>query len=146
MATDILSPEARDFVFKLHRQFNPTRLALLRRRQEVQEQLDAGIRPDFLRETQDLRMSPWTVASIPADLADRRVEITGPVDRKMVINALNSGAQVYMADFEDSHSPTWHGTIEGQINLRDAVAGRIAYTSPEGKHYTLKSSIATLMA
>src|SRR4051812_12049264 len=143
---EILTPAALQFLADLARRFEPRRRELLGRRVDRQRELDAGAFPGFLKSTADVRGAEWRVAPIPRDLIDRRVEITGPVDRKMVINALNSGAQVYMADFEDSHSPTWHGTIEGQINLRDAVAGRIAYTSPEGKHYTLKSSIATLMA
>ncbi len=111
-----------------------------------QQELDAGKLPDFLPETEYIRNSDWTVAPLPDDLQDRRVEITGPVDRKMVINALNSGAKVYMADFEDAHSPTWEGTIQGQINLRDAIAGTIDFTSPEGKRYRLNEKTATLLA
>src|SRR5207237_599357 len=110
-----------------------------------QREFDAGAFPDFLSTTADVREADWRVAQIPRDLEDRRVEITGPVDRKMIINALNSGAQVYMADFEDSHSPTWRATIEGQINLSDAVRGTIEFTSPEGKHYALHPATATLM-
>ncbi len=107
--------------------------------------IDSGKLPDFLPETEHIRNSEWTVAPIPEDLLDRRVEITGPVERKMVINALNSGAKVFMADFEDSHTPTWEGNIEGHINLRDAVNRTIAYTSPEGKPYSLQEKTATLL-
>jgi malate synthase len=141
----ILTPEALQFVADLERASRATRQALLRRRAEVQARLDAGELPDFLPETADIRAGDWKVAPVPPDLQDRRVEITGPVDRKMVINALNSGASMYMADFEDSHSPTWQGTIEGQVNLRDAVAGTIEYTSPEGKQYALNPRTATLL-
>ncbi|HEX4046650.1 MAG TPA: malate synthase A, partial [Elusimicrobiota bacterium] len=112
---------------------------------ERQGRLDAGERPDFPAETAELRRSAWTVRPAPADLRDRRVEITGPVDRKMVINALNSGAKVFMADFEDSHSPAWDGTLQGQINLSDAIRRTISFTSPEGKSYTLKDATATLL-
>jgi malate synthase len=107
------------FVAALQRAFNGRRLELLRRRAVRQAEIDSGVMPDFLPDTLEIRQSDWTVAPIPADLEDRRVEITGPVDRKMVINALNSGANVYMSDFEDAHSPTWSATIEGQINLRE---------------------------
>lgn len=141
----ILTPEALTFVACLEREFGARRRALLARRQERQAEIDAGQMPDFLPETADIRHSAWTVAPIPPDLLDRRVEITGPVDRKMIINALNSGASVYMADFEDSHSPTWAATIEGQINLRDAVAGTITFTNPDGKFYELGEQLATLM-
>src|SRR5262249_21131955 len=106
---------------------------------------DRGWVPDFLPETRDVREGDWRVAPLPADLRDRRVEITGPVDRKMVINALNSGAKTYMADFEDAHSPTWAATLEGQVNLRDAVRGTIEYTGPEGKRYALNKQVATLL-
>lgn len=143
---EILTPEALAFVAGLQRAFNGRRLALLQRRAERQKEIDAGKMPDFLPETAEIRAAEWTVAPIPADLQDRRVEITGPVDRKMVINALNSGATVYMADFEDSHSPTWAATIEGQINLRDAVARTITFTSPEGKAYKLNERTAVLLA
>ena len=108
-------------------------------------EIDAGVMPDFLPETEHIRNSKWTVAPIPPDLTDRRVEITGPVDRKMIINAFNSGANVFMADFEDSHSPTWMATIEGQINLRDAVDGNITFSAPNGKFYQLQKDKATLM-
>jgi malate synthase len=142
---EILTAEARRFLTTLARAFEPRRQELLARRGERQRRLDAGELPDFLPDTRSIREATWTAAPIPADLTDRRVEITGPVDRKMIINALNSGAQVYMADFEDSHAPTWRATIEGQINLRDAVAGTISYASPEGKPYALGPSPATLM-
>jgi len=142
---EVLTPEALAFVAKLETAFGQRRRELLQKRQERQAKIDAGTMPDFLPETADIRARDWTAAPIPADLQDRRVEITGPVDRKMVINALNSGANVYMADFEDSHSPTWAATIEGQINLRDAVAGVITFTNPNGKFYQLNEQTATLM-
>lgn len=141
----VLSPEALRFAATLAREFEDRRQALLEHRQTVQKNIDNGQKPDFLAETRAIRESEWAIAPIPGDLQDRRVEITGPVDRKMVINALNSGARTYMADFEDSHSPTWSATIEGQINLMDAVDGTIAYTSPEGKHYALGDRTAVLI-
>jgi malate synthase len=144
-AEAILTPDALEFIADLERQTRARRGELLRARQERQQRIDAGQMPDFLAETADVRQGDWRIAPVPADLQDRRVEITGPVDRKMIINALNCGAKMYMADFEDSHSPTWSGTLEGQVNLRDAVAGTIDYTSPEGKHYTLDKQIATLL-
>ncbi|WP_374688769.1 malate synthase A [Promineifilum sp.] len=142
---DILTPQALDFVAALQRAFNGRRLELLRRRVERQAQIDAGVMPDFLPDTTEIRAADWTVAPIPPDLQDRRVEITGPVDRKMIINALNSGASVFMADFEDAHSPTWTATIDGQINLRDAVNRVITFTSPEGKAYRLNEPTAVLL-
>ena len=141
----ILTPEASQFLTGLARQFEPRRQELLARRKVRQQQIDAGALPDFLPETAHIRESEWTVAPIPQDLRDRRVEITGPVDRKMIINALNSGASVFMADFEDSNSPTWTNNIEGQANLRDAVEGTIRYSSPEGKQYSLNPQVATLL-
>ena len=142
----VLTPEALDFVARLEREFGARRRELLQRRQERQARFDAGENPDFLPETAHIRESEWTVAPIPDDLLDRRVEITGPVDRKMIINALNSGASVYMADFEDAHSPTWDATIQGQINLIHAVDGSITYTDPNtGKFYQLNENTATLM-
>jgi malate synthase len=141
---DILSPEAVSFLVSLHKKFNDRRLDLLRRRIERQERIDAGELPDFLPETESIRKSDWRVAPIPHDLVDRRVEITGPVDRKMVINALNSGANVFMADFEDSNSPTWLNNLAGQLNVRDAVRGDISYVSPEGKQYELNAKAAVL--
>ena len=142
---EILTPGAVRFIADLARRFEPRRRELLARRAVRQREFDAGAFPDFLASTADVRAADWRVAPIPSDLLDRRVEITGPVDRKMVINALNSGAQVYMADFEDSHSPTWRATLEGQINLRDAVRGTIEFKSPEGKQYALQPRTATLM-
>jgi len=143
--TAILTPEARAFLTKLGREFEPRRQQLLSRRKELQRKLDAGWMPDFLPETAEIRKAEWKVAPIPKDLMDRRVEITGPVDRKMIINALNSGANVFMADFEDSNSPTWTNNIEGQQNLREAVRGTIQYVSPESKRYELGSKVATLV-
>ena len=143
--TEILTPEAMDFVAKLARTFEGRRADLLQRRVQRQTELDAGKLPDFLPETASIRASAWTIAPLPADLQDRRVEITGPVDRKMVINALNSGAKVFMADFEDAHSPTWDATIQGQINVRDAIRRTIDYTSPEGKVYKLNPQTAVLL-
>lgn len=142
---DILSEDALEFVALLQRRFDKTRRDLLERRAERQRRLDQGDLPDFLPETKSVREGQWKVAPPPADLEDRRVEITGPVDRKMVINALNSGANTYMADFEDSHSPTWDATIQGQINLRDAIRGTIDFSSPEGKQYRLHREVATLI-
>ncbi len=142
---EILTPEAMSFVVKLERKFGPRRLELLRLRKERQARLDAGELPDFLPETAQIRSGSWQVAPVPADLQDRRVEITGPAgDRKMVIGALNSGAKVYMADFEDANSPTWANSVEGQINLRDAVNRTIRYRSPEGKTYALNAQTAVL--
>ncbi len=141
----LLSPEALAFVAELQRHFGPTRETLLEKRKATLTRLCAGELPDFLRETASVRNADWKVSPVPVDLQDRRVEITGPVDRKMVINALNSGARVFMADFEDSHSPTWEGTLQGQINLRDAVRRQLRFESPEGKRYELNSKIATLM-
>jgi malate synthase len=143
--SEILSAEALIFVRKLERAFGERRRELLSLRKQRQEAINAGEMPDFLPQTSSIREREWVVAPIPADLNDRRVEITGPVDRKMIINALNSGANVFMADFEDSHSPTWTGTIEGQINLRDAVKGDITFTAPTGKYYALNEAAATLM-
>jgi malate synthase len=141
----ILTPEALDFLTTLQREFNPTRLELLAARVARQHRLDAGELPDFLPETAHIRDADWTVAPLPADLLDRRVEITGPVDRKMIINALNSGAKVFMADFEDSTTPTWENVLDGQLNLRDAVRRTITFSDPNtGKHYTLKPDPAVL--
>ena len=140
----ILTPEATAFVAMLHRQFNRRREELLAAREERKKRLDGGELPDFLAETREIRESDWTVAPIPKDLLDRRVEITGPVDRKMIINALNSGANVFMADFEDANSPTWANNIEGQINLYDAVRRTITFDSGE-KKYRLNEKTATLL-
>jgi len=142
----ILSPEALAFVAGLHRRFDGRRQALLAARTERQRAFDAGALPDFLPETAHIRESEWTVAPIPADLLDRRVEITGPTDRKMVINALNSGAQAFMADFEDATSPTWANLIEGQANLYDYWRGALSYDDPaSGRHYALGDRLAVLM-
>ncbi len=142
----VLSPEALAFIVELQRRFNPRRVELLAARSERQKRLDAGERPDFLPETRAIRESEWTVAPIPKDLLDRRVEITGPVDRKMIINALNSGANVFMADFEDSNTPTWANQMEGQLNLMDAVRRTITYSDPaSGKSYKLNERTAVLL-
>lgn len=141
----ILSPEALEFVMKLQRQFNQRRVELLKARAQRQSQIDAGKTPDFLPETKQIREGDWVAAPIPADLQDRRVEITGPVDRKMIINALNSGAKVFMADFEDSNSPFWNNNIEGQINLRDAIRKTISFKNEAGKEYKLNEKTAVLM-
>src|SRR4051794_34399482 len=140
----ILTPEALAFVAALHREFNPRREELLARREARKGRLDAGELPDFLSETKDIREAEWTVAPIPDDLRDRRVEITGPVDRKMIINALNCGANVFMADFEDANSPTWANNLEGQYNLRDAARRTITFESG-GKSYKLNDTTATLL-
>ncbi len=141
----ILSDEALAFVADLHRRFNPRRQELLAARAERQLRIDAGEMPDFLTQTKDVRESDWTVASIPPDLVDRRVEITGPVERKMMINALNSGAKVFMADFEDSNTPNWANTIDGQANLIDVHERTITFENPDGKRYELNDEIATLL-
>ena len=142
---EILTPEALNFVATLVRAFSDRREELLQRRAQRQAEIDAGTMPDFLPETEHIRASDWTIAPVPADLQDRRVEITGPVERKMVINALNSGAKVFMADFEDSFAPTWEGAIQGQINVRDAVNRTITFSNPDGKQYTLNEKTATLL-
>ena len=145
-AAALLTPEAQALLAHLQRSFGPTRQALLQRRHDRQAAFSRGVRPDFLAETRAIREGDWTIAPLPSELADRRVEITGPVDRKMVINALNSGARVFMADFEDSLSPTWHNVIAGQVNLRDATRRQIDFVSPEGKHYRLGDSPALIFA
>jgi malate synthase len=142
---EILTPDALRFVAKLAWSFEDRRQELLRLRVRKQAEIDEGTLPGFLEETKPVRESEWKVAPIPDDLMDRRVEITGPTDRKMVINALNSGANVYMADFEDSNSPTWDNMVRGQINLRDAVRRTITYESPDGKIYELAEKTATLL-
>ncbi len=142
---EILTPEALAFVAKLQRTFNQRRLELLAARVEKQKWMDAGHPPQFLPETQAIREGDWVAAPIPADLQDRRVEITGPVDRKMIINALNSGAKVFMADFEDSNSPFWANNIDGQINLRDAIRKTISFKNETGKEYKLNEKTAVLM-
>ena len=145
IARRVLTAPALAFVAQLARAFEDRRRELLAARAARAQRILDGERPDFLPDTREIREREWTVAPIPADLMDRRVEITGPVDRKMIINALNSGARVYMADFEDSHSPTRSATLEGQANLMDAVRRTISYESPEGKRYALGESLATLM-
>ena len=143
---EILSPEALGLVAMLERRFGDQRRRLLEQRGEVQARLDAGEKPDFLAETAAVREADWKVAPLPDDLQDRRVEITGPVDRKMVINALNSGASVFMADFEDASTPTWSNLIEGHINLRDAVRREIEFSDAKsGKQYSLADQTATLL-
>jgi malate synthase len=141
----VLTPHALEFVVRLHHEFGKRRRALLERRAERRAAIDAGALPDFLTETASVRAGDWRVAPTPRDLDDRRVEITGPVERKMMINALNSGASTFMADLEDSCSPTWANVVAGQANLMDAVRGALAYTSPEGKRYTVVDQPATLL-
>lgn len=142
----ILTPEALNFLRQLELTHRKTRRHLLEHRKRRQQQFDQGHKPDFLTETAHIRNSDWKIAPQPKDLLDRRVEITGPVDRKMIINALNSGAKVFMADFEDSSSPTWFNTIEGQINLFDAVRKTInLHDEEKNKHYQLNDNIATLV-
>ncbi len=141
---EILSPEAVAFVERLHRELNPRRLELLDRRRERQLELDRGALPGFRLDTRAIREGDWRVAPAPHDLVDRRCEITGPVERKMMINALNSGARVFMADFEDANSPTWENVIQGQVNVRDALRREIALDTEE-KSYRLNEEIATLM-
>ena len=141
---EILTPEAVALAAKLQRAFGGRREELLARRARRQAEIDAGRLPDFLPETRSIRDADWTCAPIPADIVDRRVEITGPVDRKMVINALNSGANVFMADFEDANTPRWDNNLQGHINLRDAIRRKIDYVSPEGKTYRLSARTAVL--
>ena len=142
---EILTPAAVEFVARLQREFNPVREELLRARAERQARLNAGELPDFLAETQSVREGDWRVPPVPPDLQDRRVEITGPVERKMVINALNSGARVFMADFEDANSPTWENVIGGHVNLIDAIERRIQFANPDGRTYRLNEEVATLL-
>ncbi len=143
---EILTPEAISFLATLQRRFNHKRLELLARRVERQAELDSGTMPDFLPETADIRAADWKIADIPPDLEDRRVEITGPIDRKMIINALNANVKTFMADCEDSCSPTWENLVEGQVNLRDAALGTISYTNPaNGKFYELAKDPAVLI-
>jgi malate synthase len=141
----VLTPEAVAFVADLQRTFHERRCALLNARHERQKRIEGGERPDFLAETKQIREAEWTVAPLPKDILDRRVEITGPVERKMIINALNSGARVFMADFEDSSTPTWSNLIEGHINLRDAIRRTISYSDlGTGKQYKLNEQVAVL--
>src|SRR5437667_12558682 len=141
----IFTAEALEFISDLHRRFNPTRLDLLRRRVERQARVDRGKSLDFPKQNPRIREDSWTIAPVPADLIDRRVEITGPTDRKMMINALNSGAKTFMADFEDANTPAWKNIVEGQLNLREAVRRTIEYRGPDGKEYRLNNEVATLL-
>jgi malate synthase len=144
-AEAVFAPEAMEFLCELHRTFNPRRLELLAARAKRQTALKAGQYPDFLPETAKIRAEEWKVCEAPKDLNDRRVEITGPVEKKMMINAFNSGANVFMADFEDALSPTWRNVVEGQVNLYEAVRRNLSFASPEGKQYKLQEKIATLV-
>jgi malate synthase len=143
---DVLTPAALDFVARLHREFNPTRQSLLEARHARQAQFDAGELPDFLAETRHIREADWRVVPVTTpDLQKRWVELTGPTDRKMLINALNSGADVYMADFEDANTPSWQNMVEGQVNLIDAVERTISFENPDGRTYRLDDKTATLL-
>ncbi|MCP4309004.1 MAG: malate synthase A [bacterium] len=142
---EILTEDALSFVADIHRRFDQRRLDLLAARRELQKRFDSGIRPEFLSGASEARSGDWQVAAPTADLLDRRVEITGPVERKMMINALNSGARVFMADFEDSASPTWENMMTGQANLKDAVRRTIEFDAPDGRQYRLNDEVATLM-
>ena len=143
---EILTPQALDFIYTLQSKFGTRRKDLLEKRKVNQINIDNGYFPSFLKETENIRKGNWKILSYPDDLKDRRVEITGPVDRKMIINALNSGVKVFMADFEDSNSPTWENIINGQINLHDAVNSTITFTNPiNQKFYCLNDKVATLM-
>lgn len=142
---EVLTDEALAFLAELHRTFEETRTSLLKARETRQSEIDAGAMPDFLEDTREIREGDWRVAPIPADLQDRRVEITGPVDRKMIINALNCGARVFMADFEDASSPTWSNMMDGQVNLMDRWAGAIDFTDERGKEYKLSDTPAVLI-
>ncbi len=142
----VLSKEAQEFLLALHRRFDERRKELLARREKRQQEINRGQLPDFLPETKHIRESDWAVAPLPADLLDRRVEITGPVDRKMIINALNSGAKCFMADFEDSNTPSWDNNMQGHLNLSDAIRREISFEDPKkGKKYQLKDKVATLL-
>ena len=145
-ASEILTPSALEFLAELHERFDGRRLDLLEARAERQDRFNAGELPDFFEETRDIREAEWTIGSIPRDLLDRRVEITGPTNAKMLINALNSGAQAFMADFEDATSPTWDELVQGQVNLRNYWLGRLGYTDPDSdKHYAVGDRPAVLM-
>src|SRR4051794_14168258 len=145
-ADEVLSESALEFLAELHERFDSRRRGLLDRRAERQDRFDAGELPDFPEDTREIREAEWTVGGIPRDLTDRRVEITGPTNAKMLINALNSGAQVFMADFEDATSPVWDELVQGQVNLRDYWSRRLAYTDSEtGKHYAVGDNPAVLM-
>ncbi|HEV8230409.1 MAG TPA: malate synthase A, partial [Candidatus Limnocylindria bacterium] len=145
IADELLTPEAQDFLIRLHREVEGTRHGLLETRQARWRELREGGTLDFLPDTKAQREAKWTVADVPADLRTRKVEITGPTDRKMVINALNSGASVYMADFEDANTPTWRNLIEGQRNLIDAIERTIEFRNPDGRVYKLNDKTATLV-
>ena len=140
----ILTSEALAFIAELARKFGPVRQSLLERRVQRQAELDAGRLPDFLVETATVRNSDWTIDPVPAELLDRRVELTGPAERKMLINGLNAGARVYLADLEDSMTPTWHNVLEAQVNLRDAVARTIQYANPDGRIYQLHEKVSVM--
>ncbi|MCY0898512.1 MAG: malate synthase A [Firmicutes bacterium] len=144
-AKQILTDEALEFLEALHREFEPQRKRLMEQREQLQQRLLQGWRPDFRHDTRKIREGNWVVGDVPDDIQDRRVEITGPTDRKMIINALNSGARVFMADFEDATSPTWRNVIHGQLNLVDAIEHTIQYLSPTGEIYQLEDHVATLM-
>src|SRR3954465_15846042 len=141
---EILTPEALAFVAKLHRAFEPRRQELLKARVARQACIDAGEMPDFLAETKHIRDGDWKIAPVPKPLECRRVEITGPAERKMIINAFNSGADSYMTDFEDSNSPNWHNQIQGQVNLYQAIRRELSFKNEAGKEYKLNDKIATL--
>ncbi|MCC5697430.1 malate synthase A, partial [Klebsiella pneumoniae] len=138
---EILTKEALEFVAGLQRAFGARRDELLERRKQRREEAAKKGRLDFLEETKHIREGDWKVAEPPADILDRRVEITGPTERKMSINALNSGARVWLADLEDANTPHWHNVVSGQVNLYDLVRKQIEYTSPEGKHYKLRDDV-----
>lgn len=142
---EVFTNDLIDFLVELHQNFNAKRLELLEERKKTQQEFDKGILPKFLSETQEIRNGNWICAPLPEDLLDRRVEITGPVDRKMIINALNSGALTFMADFEDSNSPTWENCMEGQINLSDAINRKIDFANEQGKSYQLNEKTAVLL-
>src|SRR5579863_920851 len=145
-SAEVLTPLALQLVASLHRRFNPRRLELLAARERRQKELDAGAMPEFLHATADVRAGDWRTAPVPADLQDRRVEITGPVDRKMVINALNAPVRCFMADFEDSCAPTWENIVRGQVNLADAIRRTISFDdAATGKIYRLADRTATLI-
>src|SRR5499426_1846022 len=141
----VLTTPALSFVEDLTKRFRDRIDELLARRRATQQRYDRGERPDFLAETASVRSGDWRVGSIPADLQDRRVEITGPVDRKMIINALNSGARVFMADFEDANAPLWDNVVSGQANVQDAVRRTITFQNPDGRTYRLRDRVATLV-
>jgi malate synthase len=145
VADRVLTPDALAFLAELARRFEPRRQEILQARRDRLARLRAGDRPDFLVETRAVRESAWRVAPAPDDLQDRRVEITGPVDRKMIINALNSGAKVFMGDFEDANAPLWENVVQGQANVQDAVRRTIAFDAPDGRSYRLRDRVATLL-